>query len=74
MNDCLNDTEIHTLRALGMGNKDGEKGACYYTLKERKDGGFDIFRRLVNFNKRDLVSNIKSSSIPHKQKVLSFFN
>ena len=73
MNDKLNNTDIYTLRAIGMGykNKDEEK-ACYYILKEKKDGSFDIEKKLVDFNKNRLISSIYTCGIPEKEKVLRF--
>lgn len=73
MDDELNNTNIHTLRAAGMGWK--EKGidkAEYYILKERKDGNFDIQTINVPYNKNSLICNIRSSSIPYKEKILTF--
>ena len=73
MNDKLNNTNIHTLRAVGMGYMDNsEDMACYYILKERKDGNFDIEKKLVDYNKNSLISNIYTCGIPEKEKVLSF--
>lgn len=73
MYEKINNTNIHTLRALAMGfSNEKSNTACYYVLKERKDGTFDIEKRLVRYNKNILVSNILSSSIPHKEKVLKY--
>ena len=73
MVDRVNDTDIYTLRATGMGgDKSSQSSACYYVLKEKKTGGFDVEKVLVDFNKNSLISNTKSSSIPHKEKVLNF--
>lgn len=70
--DFINQTDIYTLRACGMGFKDDDENtACYYILKERKDGNFDIERKLVKYNKNQLISNINSSSLPNKEKILS---
>lgn len=67
MKDHLDNTDIYTLRASGVGYKtDPRDTACYYILKERIDGGFDIERVLVCFNKELLISNINSSKIPDK--------
>ena len=75
MEDELEDTKIHTLRACGMGYKaDPKDMACYYVLKEKKDGTYDIEKRLVPFNRDLLLSNIKSSSIPHKELILRMTN
>lgn len=73
MNDKLNNTNIYTLRAAGMGWKgEGREKAEYYILKERKDGSFDVKTINVDYNKNSLICNIKSSSIPYKDKILSF--
>ncbi len=73
MIDRVCDTDVYTLRAVGMGyNKDDNDTACYYVLKERCDGGFDIEKRLVKYNKNCLLSNIKSSSIPYKERILRY--
>lgn len=73
MVDRVNDTDIYTLRATGMGeDKSSKPSACYYVLKEKKTGGFDVEKVLVDFNKNSLISNTRTSSIPHKEKVLSF--
>lgn len=75
MKDTLNNTSIHTLRACGMGyGSDKKDQACYYILKERKDGGFDIVKKLVPFNRNMLISNIKSSNVPNKELVLRWTN
>lgn len=75
MEDKLDDTKIHTLRAAGIGYKDDPKDmACYYVLKEKKDGTYDIEKKLVSFNRNLLLSNIKSSSIPHKEPILRMTN
>lgn len=73
MTDRLKNTDIHTLRAIGMGysSKSDDK-ACYYILKERKDGSFDIEKKLVEYNKNHLISSVQTSDIPEKEKVLSF--
>ena len=73
MKDELEDTQIRTLRAVGMGYEDDEpNSACYYVLKERKDKTFDIERRLVPFNKNSLLSSIYTSSLPNKELVLRY--
>lgn len=75
MEDKLDDTKVHTLRAAGIGYKDDPKDmACYYVLKEKKDGTYDIEKKLVSFNRNLLLSNIKSSSIPHKEPILRMTN
>lgn len=74
--DQLQNTDIYTLRALGMGyDKEDKQKACYYVLKEKKNNeGFDIEKELVPFNHYHLVTNIKSSTIPHKEKILKYVN
>ena len=73
LDDYLNSTKIHTLRAIGMGySKEDFGNACYYVIKEKNDGTFDIEKRLVEFNRNLLQANIVSSDIPHKEKVLKF--
>lgn len=73
MKDKLNNTDIYTLRAVGMGYEEDPKNtACYYILKEKKDGTFDVEKKLIKFNKNLLLSNVKSSGIPHKEKILNF--
>jgi predicted phosphodiesterase len=75
MEDKLDDIKVHTLRAAGIGYKDDPKDmACYYVLKEKKDGTYDIEKKLVSFNRNLLLSNIKSSSIPHKEPILRMTN
>ena len=75
MSDKLNNTYIYTVRAAGMGYKDADKNMAHYIiLKEKKDGTFDIEKEYINYNKKSLISNISSSSIPHKEKVLRFLN
>ena len=71
--DEVEGTEIHTLRAVGMGyEKDGDNTACYYIFKEKKDGSFDKEKRLVKFNKNNLMSSIYSSDLPNKDAVLRY--
>ena len=74
MEDFVEDTEIYTLRAVGMGydSKKENSDACYYVLKETKDGSFEIEKRLVPFNKNSLLSSIYTSGLPHKDKLLSY--
>ena len=71
----LNDTSIKTLRACGMGeyNLDLKDKACYYILREFKNNeGFTIEKKYVPFNKKYLICNINTSSLPHKKKILSY--
>lgn len=73
ISDRLFNTKIETLRAIGMGyGKDDLGNACYYVLKEKCDGTFEIEKRLVEFNRNVLLANIVSSDMPHKEKVLKF--
>ena len=73
LSDRLFTTKIETLRAVGMGQtKKDLDTACYYVLKEKCDGTFDIEKRLVDFNKNVMLANIVSSDIPHKEKILRF--
>ena len=56
-----------------MGHAKNDFGdACYYVLKEKCDGTFDIEKRLIDFNKNIMLANIVSSDIPHKEKILKF--
>ena len=73
LEDYLYKTSILTLRAVAMGyiRKDNGK-ACYYVIKERNDGAFDIEKRLVDFNQNLLYASLYSSNIPHKEKILKF--
>lgn len=73
MTDKIKDTEIYTLRGAGIAYEEGKvESACYYVLKERKDGEFDIERRDVSFNKNDLVSNVYATNMPNKSLALSY--
>lgn len=73
LSDRLFTTKIETLRAIGMGQtKKDLDTACYYVLKEKCDGTFDIEKKLVDFNKNVMLANIVSSDIPHKEKILRF--
>ena len=73
LTDRLDETDIYTLRAVGMGyGDDVGDSACYYVLKEKKDGNFEVERRLVKFNKNSLLSNIHTSGVPDKNHVLSY--
>ena len=77
MDDTLEDTDIYTLRAVGMGygTTDPKDTACYYVLKERKDeDGYDLEQRLVRYNRNSLLSNIYTSDIPNKELILRFVN
>ncbi len=75
MDDSIEDTDIYTLRAVGMGyKKDPQDKACYYVLKERKDNTFEIEKRLVKFNRNSLLSNIHTCNIPNKSLLLRFVN
>lgn len=71
MQDHLDNTSIYTLRAAGMGYKNDMKNtACYYILREKNDGTFDIERKLVIFDRSLLLSKIDSSTLPHKNFIL----
>lgn len=74
MEDKLDDTEIYTLRAVGMGyeNANEEDKACYYILRERKDGTFEIEKQLVDFNRNNFLAKIYTSGLPHKDRLLTY--
>ena len=76
MDDTLEDTDIYTLRAVGMGygKTDPKDTACYYVLKERKDGSFDIENRNVPYDKNSLVSSINNSTSPEKTRALRYIH
>ena len=56
---------------MGYGD-DSNDTACYYVLKERNDGDFDIEKRLVKFNRNSLVSSIYTSGVPDREHVLKY--
>lgn len=72
----FNNTDIYTLRALGMGENEKSKKnmACYYIIKEKISGGFDIEKVFVPFNINYLRANIESSKLPYKSKILKFLS
>ena len=73
MDDSIEDTKIHTLRACGMGyEEDAPDTACYYVLREKKEGGYDLEKRLVHFNKNSLLSSIYTSDIPNKDAIIRY--
>lgn len=73
LNDFLEKTKIDTLRAVAMGYKEDDiYKACYYILKEKNDGSFEIEKRLVPFNHQLLLSKIEASGIPHKETILRY--
>ena len=73
MSDELDGVNIHTLRACGMGyGEDQYNSACYYVLKEKKDGGYELEKRLVKFNKNSLMSRISTSTLPEKDAVMRY--
>jgi hypothetical protein len=74
LDDLLDDTEVLTLRAVGMGYEGSEREneACYYILRERKDGDIDIDKRYVEFNRNALLSSIHTCDLPSKDRVLSY--
>lgn len=74
MEDYLGDTKIHTLRAVAMGYKGNEdtKVATYYILKEKNDGGYDIIRKNVEYDRDNMIANINSSNMPGKTRILEF--
>lgn len=51
-------------------NKEEREYACYYILKEKKDGSVEIVKKLVPYNKAIMDASIKSSSLPHKEPIL----
>jgi len=74
LEDELDNTFICTLRAVSMGFEGSEKDseACYYVLKERKDGDFDIDKVYVPFNRNSLLSSIHTCDLPSKDRVLGY--
>ena len=75
MSDKLADTSIYTLRAVGMGyGNDYNDTACYYVLKEKKAGGFDVEKRLVQYNRNNLLADIYTSELPDKSRILKYVN
>ena len=74
IDDKLDNTDIFTLRAVSMGFVDKEETnkACYYVLRERKDGDVDIEKVYVPFNRNALVSSIHTCDLPSKERVLSY--
>lgn len=74
IDDRLEDTDILTLRALSMGfyGEELENEACYYVLRERKDGDIDIEKCYVSFNRNALLSSIHTCDIPSKERVLKY--
>lgn len=73
MGDEVDGVNIHTLRACGMGyGEDQYNSACYYVLKEKKDGGYELEKRLVKFNKNSLMSRISTSTLPEKDAVMRY--
>lgn len=75
MEDILDNTYIKTLRGTGLGFKtDPKDKACYYVLKEKKDGSYDIIKKLVPYSRNIVQSNIKSSTLPHKELILRMTN
>lgn len=64
--------DIFTLKAVSMGFTGTEKvnKACYYVLRERKDG--DIEKVYVPFNRNALLSSIHTCDLPSKDRVLSY--
>ena len=71
--DRIENTDIFTLRAVGMGyENDPEDSACYYVLREKKQSGFDIEKRLVPFDRNSLIEKIYSRNIPDKKRVLTY--
>ena len=74
MEDYLGNTKIHTLRAVAMGYNDDEdkEVATYYILKEKVDGGFEIVRKNVEYDRYSMLANINSSNMPGKSRILNF--
>lgn len=69
--DYIENTNIHTLRGVSVGFRNDRKDtACYYILREKKDGTFDIEKKLIRYNRHQLLENIYSSSLPHKDYLL----
>ncbi len=69
-----NGISIITLRALGMGftGDEVEDEACYYILRETKDGNVDIEKVYVKFNRNSLLSSIHTCDLPSKDRILSY--
>lgn len=72
--DRLDMTNIHTLRALALGetNTNLKDRASYIILKEKILGGFDIERVFILFDRERLLDNIYNSSMPSKKRVLTY--
>ena len=73
MEDELENTKIHTIRAAGMGWQESDKDlAGYIILKEKIKGGFDTEKVYVPFDKEKLMSTIYYSDMPEKSRTLRF--
>lgn len=63
------DKDITTLRGAGIGAKADESGQAYYLiLVEKPDGGFDIERHVIAYDRSSLGYDIKSSDMPSQDK------
>lgn len=74
LEDTLDETKVCTLRAVCMGyeENESENEACYYIVKERKDGNIEIEKIYVSFNQNALLSSIHNCDLPSKDKVLHY--
>lgn len=74
--DYLGDTDINTLRALGMGYIDikDKDVAVYYVLREKVDGEFELVRKNVMYDRYSMLANINSCNMPGKEKIKRFVN
>ena len=73
MEDEIEGTSIHTLRAVGMGHKkERVDTACYYVFREKKDGSFVKEKRNVTFNRDNMMASIHNSDLPNKEAILRY--
>ena len=75
MKDKINDTNIYTLRGAGIGFTPREINTAYYLiLKEKKNGGFDIERKLITYNRDNLIEKVNNSNMPGKETLKKYLN
>ena len=64
-----NDETRSTVRGAGIGGKDQEKSKAYYiVLTERPDGGYDIERRVIEYDTKSLSHDINESTLASEDK------
>lgn len=59
-------TEIHTIRANGMGYRDDPIDSASYIILTEKETSFEVEKVLINFDREKMIESITRSDMPDK--------